>query len=207
MDMKDQTSYENNLGLILHIARKCHARILACHIPMEFDDVVQEISLTWLMARDKFDPDAGFRFSTYFVKSAYTGINRLVETQTRLTTFSYDEPMGDDQEGSTMLDLFESDIPGPEAEYDREAQYERNCRSLSKLALTALNWLIDPPDFVMDEYRAMRAQADMAQRQGFATRCAKDVDLVLILNCLCKTFGVSKAERYSILRELRAIYE
>jgi RNA polymerase primary sigma factor len=77
---------EANLRLVVSIARHYNCR------GMTFEDVVQEGILGLMSAINKFDPDKGFRFSTYATYWIRQAIVRAIEKQSRmirLPTYAY----------------------------------------------------------------------------------------------------------------------
>lgn len=68
---------EGNLRLVLNIARQYHRSDLP------LDDIIEEGNLGLMHAVDKFDPERGFRFSTYAVCWIRQGIERGIMAQSR----------------------------------------------------------------------------------------------------------------------------
>ncbi|MFM8455066.1 MAG: RNA polymerase sigma factor RpoD/SigA [Gammaproteobacteria bacterium] len=69
---------EGNLRLVIKVARKYLNKGLS------FDDVVEEGNLGLIKAVEKFDPDLGFKFSTYAIWWIRQGIERAIMNQARV---------------------------------------------------------------------------------------------------------------------------
>lgn len=68
---------ESNLRLVVKIARHY------CHRGMDFIDLIEEGNLGLMHSIDKFDPERGFRFSTYATWWIRQTIERAIINQTR----------------------------------------------------------------------------------------------------------------------------
>lgn len=74
----NDASYESVRRLLHRTAIKCFARVSAMGLGMTFDDVLQEMNLSYVLARDAWDPKAGVRFTTYLVTCCYRNFNNRI---------------------------------------------------------------------------------------------------------------------------------
>lgn len=68
---------ESNMRLVINIARTYHSR----SIPLE--DLIQEGAIGLMQAIEKFDPDRGFRFSTYATHWVRQAIGRAIDNKAK----------------------------------------------------------------------------------------------------------------------------
>jgi RNA polymerase sigma factor (sigma-70 family) len=170
-----------HLPLVLAFSRK-QARGT---VPL--DELVQEGNLGLLRAVEKFDPDAGTRFSTYalwwirayvwrYLKMARSAVRPRSGT-VALADLSLDAPLDEDTD-HTWLDRVEDDGPSPDARY---ADAERDARVRGKLnrvrrRVGELGWDIihtrlqrDPPDTL----------EQIGRRWGVSRERVRQVELAL----------------------------
>ncbi len=147
-----------NLPLVVSFVRQ---QVLA---GVQLDEVVQEGNLGLLRAVEKFDPDAGTRFSTYaiwwiraYVWRYLKGARSAVRPRSGVTAradLSLDAPL--DEEGDmTYLERVEDDAEGPDARYAAREADTHLRQALEKLRgrVGGLGWDIihrrlgqDPPE-------------------------------------------------------------
>jgi RNA polymerase primary sigma factor len=72
-----QRLVESNMRLVINIARTYHSRA----IPLE--DLIQEGAIGLIQAIERFDPDKGFRFSTYATHWVRQSIGRAIDNKAK----------------------------------------------------------------------------------------------------------------------------
>lgn len=72
-----QKLVESNMRLVINIARTYHSRA----IPLE--DLIQEGAIGLIMAIERFDPEKGFRFSTYATHWVRQSIGRAIDNKAK----------------------------------------------------------------------------------------------------------------------------
>lgn len=79
-------SYESVYLQLYKLAMKCYGRVEQLGLLMTFDDVMQEMNLSYVRAREKWNPDGGALFVTYMTYACYNNFNdriRRMETERR----------------------------------------------------------------------------------------------------------------------------
>ncbi len=186
------------------IARKLHG---SGATSMSHEDIEQELWIVWCRARDTFDPSLGVPFRAYFLKGV-----QLARLEVRRKMFkrmseerakSLDAPIGDDEEGGTLVEFIPSDAPLPDA---LAAEASHIAWALSKLsARTALflKLLYEQPPELLEQMRQLKARADYAK-----TIEAQNVMIGHITTALVfRLMGADRPERTKILAELRKLSE
>lgn len=76
-------SYESVQRLLYKMAIKSFARVQALGLGMTFDDVLQEMNLSYVLARRAWDPERGVRFTTYVTTAARQNFNNRIAKMAR----------------------------------------------------------------------------------------------------------------------------
>jgi RNA polymerase primary sigma factor len=116
-----QELVRHNLGLVVGVARS------QGRTGVRLDDLVQEGNLGLLRAVEKFDPDAGTRFSTYaawwirayvwkYLKQARSTVKPR-SGKVAQADVSLDAQIGDEDDDPSRLDRLEDERPDPEETY------------------------------------------------------------------------------------------
>lgn len=65
-------SYESVEYMLKRMAHKCHKRVTAMGLmEISYEDVLQEMNVTYLMAKERWQPERGIYFSTYLTTACY----------------------------------------------------------------------------------------------------------------------------------------
>lgn len=147
-----QALINHNLSFVLSLCRRWAGR--GCRM----DDLVQEGNIGLLKALEHFEPERGNRFTTYaawwirayvqkYVRDMRATVKPVVtgpgEAQFALPRdYSLDVPVGEEDEGTTYLDLLEDPAPGPEDEYESLEHSEQVNEALERVRkrIGGLGW-------------------------------------------------------------------
>lgn len=220
--------YQDNIGLIHLMARKCFGWTCGMNLPLTYDDVFQEMSITFLTCADKHDPETGFKFSAYFSRSAENNMNKLINRQfgrarpSKVMDPDTGEPvmengkpvyhpMGDGLRFTSFEDMVSDDVSveeifagptmNPEEVLELAQEVALMRGQLSSVANVMIDMLIDPPDELIAEIHAEEAYIEEASKQN-CRLCQTGMSITGIGRFL-KTVGVSATEITKAEREIR----
>lgn len=71
-------SFDSVDRLLWKLATRCFARAQAMGLGMTFDDVRQEMNVSYLLAKNTWSPERGVLFSTYMTTCCYRNFNELM---------------------------------------------------------------------------------------------------------------------------------
>lgn len=75
---RKSTDFREHYGFVHKLARKYHTRVLTARLPMDFDDVMGELSIAFVSASKGYKVDSGYAFTTYFGMCAQNHMNKVL---------------------------------------------------------------------------------------------------------------------------------
>ena len=200
-------TYEGSKGQVERFAARVLRRLRAAgERSFSLSDIQQELWAAWCKARDNFDPQAGVPFAAYLQRGMMNHINRMVESSVRdswETPISLDAGV-DGEEGTNIGDAFPDHNAERQDERVFSAQVIAFLRShASPMALSVIEILADPPQELMEEFRACTAKAHYARERGFQTFINKDIRYRFIADFL----GFDTGTRRRVFDELKRLAE
>ena len=166
--------YKENVGLVHFVARKSYGRLQRMGATIEYEDLVQDMSMIFIRSVELFDAERG-KFSTYFVQAAYFELRRIEEVfateRIELKIKSVEEMASNAEEGEINLwDVIGSDDLPVDEFVDAKLTVAKMESELSPLAKKILEWSVQPPEEIKREYDAKAHHAQFARSLGFAVR-------------------------------------
>jgi DNA-directed RNA polymerase specialized sigma24 family protein len=76
-------SYESVERTLMKLAHKCYARVRAMGLGMDYDDVLQEMNLTYVRALALWKPDKGAKFNSYLTTACLNNFNERIRRPAR----------------------------------------------------------------------------------------------------------------------------
>lgn len=171
-------SYESVRLMLIKIAGRCFGRVQALGLGMTFDDVLQEMNMTYVLVKEQWRPDGGALFSTYLTTSCYRNFNeriRRAETERRnlgLVNFTDMRPVGTEDDGD--MDALEFHEVQTEVTFEVDHSYGEQHIQGKAIDLTA-PMSADPQSLMMYLQESQAAQAAAREKLANLTTNAKVV--------------------------------
>ena len=167
MDMKDHE------GLLHKYARGGHARLTSAGVGIDYDDVLQEIRISFIKASRKFNPEIGVGFSSYMGRAVINNFNLYAERELSrhfgLGVISIEELSGsDDDETSCDLwgrhDFASSDDIEETIAHRSEMKFRIGL--LSRRARKVIRELVNPSHDILAHHQRQRQEMLEAKAKG-----------------------------------------
>lgn len=214
--------YRDHTGLLHQLARKAYGRMQSVGVPMDYDDILQEMSVTFVKATKLYRPDAGYAFTAYLGRAIWNQFNkvaeRLIEQHLNLGLTSIEEMEHDAQErgslegSGSMMErmLYEegSYTESPEDIIERGQLMAISTRiraqSLSADALQVVRLLASPSEELVENHRLSRAHSEQAVALGVAKRHTTPEEITLAF--IFRFLKLNKGQIAAIKAELLDVY-
>lgn len=143
------TKFEDHHGLIHKFARGGYSRLIGAGVSIDYEDVFQEMCISYVKAVEKYDPDTGIGFSAYMGRTVINNFNKYAERELR-THFGLGimsvEDMALTEDHHDPLDILDVDRDEQTVEERLIAKQEMRLKSrfLTKNAKSVIRELINP---------------------------------------------------------------
>lgn len=193
---------EKNIGLVHKVTGAVMPRVIAANVPMDYEDVFQEVVIVFMRAYKTYDPSQK-KFSTYFMCSAWNEMNRIVGRGERSgKSVSLSQRGHDGQE--TFVDLPDMSAD-PCAELEMRKLLTHLAEKLSPSAMRVVEMCINPPDELESELIAQQLTAQAGRDAGNAVRAPREITASFVMGLMEKVGALSRKESSSIRKELALI--
>ncbi|SER28857.1 DNA-directed RNA polymerase specialized sigma subunit, sigma24 family [Faunimonas pinastri] len=203
--MQPEITYESSQPLIRGFARKVLQRVHAAGARgVEFEDIVQELSIAWCLARDAWKAEYNVPFGAFLTRGMKNHINRFLADaigDSHMTAISLDKNLGEDGEGASLHSVFPDAAPLPEQSAIERDSLARVLRRLSPRARQFVELLENPPPELFAEIQAIKAKSEYARSRGINTYAPNQLTAGLIFDLM----GANRVERQAIYHEVRSI--
>lgn len=172
---------------------------------LDREDVVQELSIAWIKAKDSWNADYGVPFPAYFVRGAWQHINRWadgISEEIQNVGPSLDATLGDEDNARSLGDMIEDRTARSADQIVIDA--ERRAFVYAKLSPRAakfLELLESPPPELYRQVDAICARASQARTNGRASWAPSYLSMSLVADLM----GLDKVERRHVYAELNEV--
>ena len=202
--------YNANVGLIHTVAARIYKRILATGVSIDYEDIFQDLCVDFLRAYEKFDVDAGWQFSSYFTRCAYNNsgarLNGMIAERVENGTRSIQEMSRDMEDGASLEEVVLVDESMmPESQLLESRFLATLDEKLSSLAVLMVNWLVEPPNELVQEFDAYNAHVAYAKTMGLKRPSSPNIELHHVGDFMEKCLGVSGSSIRSAMKEVQSV--
>lgn len=200
--MRDPTAYEGVERLVRSFAWRVHRRLRAAGgRALDIDDIIQELNVAYLIARDRWDAQKGVPFPAYLMRGMRFHINRWTERTLEFqhnTSLALDSTAEDSD--SPIHEIIPDTAPSPfNACADKQALASALNR-MSSMTRHLVELAIDMPPELRAEFLAIHAKRDWAKTLSITAPISM-TELTVIMDAL----DINRVQRMKIYKELREI--
>jgi DNA-directed RNA polymerase specialized sigma24 family protein len=168
---------------------------------VQLADVVSELSLAWVIARDNFDPSLGVPFGAYLQLGMRNHINPWINRQIRhAAALDLDEDHGE-EDGAGLHEVIADGSPLQDDVLGDAQEFERTLSQLSPQARQFVELLANPPPALYEEMTAIQTRATFANARGIRTGVPSHITGALVLDLM----GADRVERNRIYGEVKGL--
>lgn len=195
--------YERYRLLIHKIAKKQYGISMGLGLGETYEDIFQNVVISFMLAKEKFDPDYGFKFSTYATSAAENNFISDVEKLKLKVCFHLEDIKGDDDEKSSWEELVADESESPIIIKERQREATSKIKSLSLLSKLVVRELISPSEELREAHGKKLAEMAEAEAEGRPIpRVNPDIDYSFIF----QHYGINKVGRRKIMNELKKVF-
>lgn len=168
--------------LIKSYAYKASQRAHVLNIPIDMDDLIQELSMACVRCVERYNPEFGWTFEAFLRGAFHNEISALFRRNEQGLKHGFfnvsSHRYADGEEGDSLFDGIDSGWASPDQELEAQDLHVYLVRRLKPEPLAFYRLLIDPPTEVMDQIRRFN-QGVMETREagGTGVRLAMISDL------------------------------
>lgn len=203
--------YKSNMGMVHAVSKKGFGRLCSLGVSIDYEDVFQEMSVTFINAYNRFDESKGWKFSTYFYTSAFNRLNSWIadisSERIKHGVISIEEISSFTEEGSDMSSVIlnDEDADTPDSRYATQQFLSHADKILSPLASLILGWTILPPEALLEQLRQAEAHAQYGRSLGLPKRCMAKLTPRYVGSFVMLLTGVPNIQVVEAIRELSAL--
>lgn len=182
------------------VVRRMHA---AGARGLDVADIQQELAIAWMKAVEKWNPELGVPFGAYLHTGMRLHINRWAKVEigaSQFAPFSIDSAAtSTDDEQQGLHEVIADTSQTPEEACHYKMMRAEVGRYLSPVADLFLKMLEDPPQELVDIFRAKQAKAKYARERGISCFEYRSITEALVFDLL----GLGSFERTRVRAEIK----
>lgn len=186
---------------LLHkIANEGHRKLAASGVRMERDDLFQELSLVFVQAQRGFNPNKGFKFSTYLSMACHNRITRLIQRRYRK---SEPPPMLslDTTADGALVEIIPDGHETVEDTLVRAADLEGRMGKLSETTRAVVQAIEDNYEELLKCVEGVKTRVAYGRAHGFNEPSPRAVGLGII----AAAFGIGRTQMRQISDEIHRV--
>lgn len=204
------TLFEQNKGLLHKFTKMGFGRLQGAGVEIEYEDVFQEMTVSFIKAHRTFDSSKGFSFSAYFGRSCMNNFNKwaanLCREQRELGLIrATDMNFGEFEDKGDVLDYFYEDgeQQSPEDMMIAIEEVRQRVGSLSLDAKRMVLHLIAPTQSMRDVFDEEVADAHEMRAQGHNVKISRDHNFSFI----GRDLGMTPGRVSEVRKELSRVFK
>lgn len=180
------TNFEDHNGLLHKFTKSGFGRLRGMDIDIDYEDVFQENCVSFVRAKQTYNPEAGISFSAYMGRAVWNNFNKLAEKLERerdeLGMVSVEELTETDEECDSALDNISGSlceaVPSTEDALISFQEARANIAKLSQKARLVVRDIMKPSQALIDQHAAEYAHYQHAKSMDeYAPRVPLEIDL------------------------------
>lgn len=207
-----QTDFALHANLIHTFARKGFARLQAANVPIDYEDVYQDMCISFTKAQKSYNPETGFSFTAYFGRAIWNDFNKIADKAIRERVelgLCALEDMSPEDDGGDALEFVIAEVDGGEApdeliERRQEflARFGEVMRSVSPNTRKVIVQFMAPTEALREIHAARRAHYEWSMKLGKPT---KGIPEQITLDFIVRELIADSSERTQVRQELKDV--
>lgn len=196
--------------LIAKMAYMAYARAMGMGLPIDVDDLKQELAVTYLQCAKTYDATKGAKFMTFFIAAGWRNIEKLfyydAKRRKHALTVSGDAPVSTTEEARTSLwELVSSGEPTPEQYLEGQDLFNSIMGDVSDIARSMVWIMVTQPDLVHEQLELLNEGAEQVRKENYIEEGVRRRGYEHVsFTYLARLFNLSPRETARVRREVEA---
>ncbi len=212
-----RTDFESHSNLIHSFARKGFGRLQAARVLIDYEDVYQEMCISFVKAQKMYNPDSGFSFTAYFGRAVWNDFNKLAERligekvavgMESVEDFRHEEDDGQDIYAFLSVETDSAESPEDMIEHNQEfiAHFGKCMRQLSPESRRVVAQFLAPSETLKQYHAAKRAKYMWSIKMGVReSPVAETMSLEFVIRNIVDTIKARSRVREEIKQLIESV--